>query len=309
MHNLKHIAGYLVMFLLATMAAAPSLQAQSKDERAVRAVLDRLVRANSSVDPAVVRSHLSDISRIGGPHYSPFSEAAVSVTEMASQVEPWLETVASRSFAFTAPPKLSLVNRMGWTTAGWHAEIHFKDGNHQEIEGRSTLVFAKANNQWKIVHFHGSIPSTPPATGSALEAQSGTIFAQEQAIWEAYRNKQPEAIADYLADDFSAIEADQAYRVQGKQEYLRTAEARMSQTEINNYQLHDPKVEMLGDTALLTYYFSWSGTAGGRSVQQSGKASTIYVREGDAWKARHHHSSANPQPVPQRRNQFRDRDR
>lgn len=55
----------------------------------------------------------------------------------------------------------------------------------------------------------------------------------------------------------------------------------------------DPQVQVFGDTALLTYYYSESGVSNGKEFSSNGKASIVFVSQDGKWKAMHEHLSAN----------------
>jgi len=57
--------------LLGSLLAA-HVQAQSRDERDVRALLDRAFQAANSVDDKLSQQNLTEHSRSGGPFFPPF---------------------------------------------------------------------------------------------------------------------------------------------------------------------------------------------------------------------------------------------
>jgi ketosteroid isomerase-like protein len=48
---------------------------------------------------------------------------------------------------------------LGWVTTTWKFEIHLKNGEKIQEEGRGTFVLQRANDKWLVVHDHISIPS------------------------------------------------------------------------------------------------------------------------------------------------------
>ncbi|MFQ5929296.1 MAG: nuclear transport factor 2 family protein [Acidobacteriota bacterium] len=293
MHHLHLTFSFLLSVLLLVLVPAPSLLAQSKDERAVRALIDSFVQAGNSVDAMVVKRLLVEISRTGGPFYEPFGEAITSVTDLEATLVRRLQTLASRRFSPTTRLSVHMDRKTAWASFGWQMELTYRDGSQQPFNGRGTLIFAKEGKNWKLKHFHSSVAASPPPTKASLEADAKSILNQERAVLNAFRDKQLEVVAGALAENFSAFAHDQAYRIQGKDAYLGSVGDWMSQNELRTFQLLDPKVEVLGDTAVLTYYYSASGSLAGRGFSLSGKATALYVRKQGKWLALHHHNSVN----------------
>jgi ketosteroid isomerase-like protein len=84
-----------------------------------------------------------------------------------------------------------------------------------------------------------------------------------------------------------------AYRLSGKANLLRGIAALIENTDLRSYQMPEPQVVLLGDTALLTYYFTESGAAGSKEFSSAGKTSMIFVKREGAWRALHEHRSVN----------------
>ena len=74
-------------------------------------------------------------------------------------------------------------------------------------------------------------------------------------------------------------------------------EARFKQGDVLSYQLLDPQVQVLGDAALMTYYYSETGMRDGKSYSNAGKISMVFVKQGGKWRGLHEHIAQN-QPPP-----------
>ncbi len=48
---------------------------------------------------------------------------------------------------------------LAWATTTWKADGHLKDGKEVHLQGRTTLVLAKQNSKWKVLHEHYSVPA------------------------------------------------------------------------------------------------------------------------------------------------------
>ena len=238
---------------LPVLAARPAW-AQSKQERAIRALIDRNIQANNSVDEKLVKQATADLGTGAGPFYPRFEQSAGSTGEIETLMMRSLTAASSRTFTVTEPVTIHAEKKTGWANYTWHTDITLRDGTKRSFDGRTTAAFALEGKNWKYVHWHNSIATPRPKVGKELEAEEQAIIKLERDGWEAYKNKQIEAFNDYYADEASAFMDDQAYRVRGKADILRGMEGAMKQSDLLSYQMLDPQVHVLGDTALLTYY-------------------------------------------------------
>ena len=127
----------------------------------------------------------------------------------------------------------------------------------------------------------------------SLQTDEQAILDQEHAIWNAFRGHHIDTLKTKLDENYSALRDGQAYRIQGKNTFLSSAADWIAQNELKNFQLLDPKLEILGDTALLTYYYISSGFSDTGPFSNSGKATSVYVRKDGKWLALHSHKTIN----------------
>ena len=293
MHSLRPTFTFLNVTLMLFLVSAPALLAESKDERAIRILIDRYKQATNSTDDAFVKRLLSEISPAGGPFYTPFGDVSRSVTDLKKEIEHNLQTLASRRFSITTPFSIQIDGKMAWTSYNWRMETVHRDGNQHSLKGRDTLIFAKQGKHWKLRHLHSSLPASLPPTKGSIQVDAKAILDQEHAIWAALRDQQMDTVETSLDEDYSTLQDGQAYRIQGKNAYLSNAGDWISQNELRSFQLLDPKLEILGDTALLTYYYISSGLSNDEPFSNSGKATSVYVRKDGKWLALHHHNTLN----------------
>ncbi len=280
------------LFLIAPLLFAGMARAQSRDERDIRAVIDRAIQAASSVDAKIVQQSFSDYSAGAGPFFPPFTASLNSVADVERATTQALGQLSVRTVTPTGPIVIKVDKNLAWAEFPWKYDVTFKDGTRHSYEGRSTVTFTRDRKTWKIAHWHHSVPAPPPLTGSALQAEADAILKIERDAWEAVKNKNIDAFSDYFAEDASMFGEGQAYRIRGKADLMRAMEAWLNQHDLTSYQMLDPQVQILGNTALLTYYFSVSGTSGGKNFSHSGKISMVYLKQDGKWRVLHEHSSA-----------------
>jgi len=281
------------LFVACQVAGTCLAQAQTRDEQAIRALIDRAIQADSSVDEKVARQILGDHSSSAGPFFPLYVPSVASVAGVDQLVSQALAAVSARSVSATSPINVRVDKNLAWATLTWRADITFKDGTRRSFDGRSTATFVREGKNWKFAHWHDSLPAQPPPSASELQAEAAAVLQVERNAWEAAKNKQLEALADYFAEEASVFGGGQAYRLRGRADIMRDMEAWIKQTDLQTYQILDPEVKVLGDTALLTYYFTESGVRDGKSYSSAGKMSMVFVKQGGKWRVLHEHESAN----------------
>jgi ketosteroid isomerase-like protein len=282
-----------LLMLIVPLLGAVLARAQSRDEQAIRALLDRAFQADSSVDETVAKQVLGDHSASAGPFFPPFVASVASVADVERLIVEGLPKISARSVSATGPITVRLDKNLAWAAFTWHADITFKDGTRRSLDGRSTATFVREGRNWKFAHWHDSLPAPAPISAAALQAEGDAVLQVERNAWEAAKNKQLDALADYYAEEASFFGPSQAYRIRGKADLMRDMETWLKQVDLTSYQILDPEVRVLGDTALLTYYFTESGSREGKAFSHAGKMSMVFVKLGGKWQVLHEHESLN----------------
>jgi ketosteroid isomerase-like protein len=121
------------------------------------------------------------------------------------------------------------------------------------------------------------------------------IMALARSQWAADIAGQPaERMMDTVADDYTEFNGDYPTRIDGKA--MNVALARISPSTKSVYgDMQNAKVQVYGDTAILTYnYAGISRKADGTTEPSIAKSTRVYVKGGGQWKLVH----ANFAPVP-----------
>jgi ketosteroid isomerase-like protein len=282
----------IALLVLSIFAARPG-RAQSRDEREIRALIDQSVHAANSMDPKLMQQNLANHSGSGGPFFHPFVASLASVADVAALVGQVMPQLSAHGYSISGPITLRVDKNLAWAAFTWHAEIAFKDGTRRSFDGRSTTTFGREGKSWKITHWHSSLPASFPLTKAALDAESQKILDIERNAWEALRSKQLAALENYFADDASVFIEGSAYRLSGKASLVRGLAAYTETTDLRSFQMLEPQVQLLGDTAVLTYYFTERGSSGGKEFSDAGKISIVFVKQDGGWRALHEHRSIN----------------
>ena len=153
------------------------------------------------------------------------------------------------------------------------------------------IVFATG---WRI-NVQGT---TAAAAAAALQqAIAEQIIARERAAVDAWRRKDKAFYVDLLAEDATYFSAYSPYLdTDARRNFLPKFEQYAEQFKYQDFQMHNPRVQIYGDTAVLTYQASVSATFNGQSLNYTAKMTAVYVRQGNAWRVVHGHESTNPSP-------------
>ena len=257
--------------------------AQGQDERAIRGIVDQYVRSMSSVDPTVSNQIFNQVAPFSGLFYPTFVQRAGSPDEVRSSLARVMRNVSVRRMERNREVTVRVDRRMGWAEFAWRWHLTFRDGSKQSLRDRTTLIFSKDRKDWRIVHSHSSLPGVLPPSGAEKEAARKRIVRIEQDRGAQRIFRQGRILVRRRSGLPYARQA----------EAIRSVQAFLDGGEVHSWQMLDPQVQVIGETVVLTYYFSQSGSAHGKDFHLSGKESVIFVKENGDWRVVHKHRSSN----------------
>ncbi len=113
------------------------------------------------------------------------------------------------------------------------------------------------------------------------------LIAAENSAYEAWKNKNGNFFEDFLTIGFITFGRS------GRQDKpAAVKEIAESDCQINSYALSDEAVTVMGSDAVLTFKAATDGTCNGQKIPGQHWAATVYVRDGDKWKAAYHNEVA-----------------
>lgn len=137
------------------------------------------------------------------------------------------------------------------------------------------------------------------STRATVEPQAiaAQIIAREKASFEAWQRKDKAFFADFMADDSTYFSFMNPYlETDPKANFLPKFEKYAEMFKFNDYQMYNPRVQVYGDTAILTYNSSVSASMGGQPINYTAKVTSVYAKQGNTWRVVHAHESVNPAP-------------
>ena len=127
----------------------------------------------------------------------------------------------------------------------------------------------------------GPPPTNLHSNTAAPTALSELLQANIRGMWAAFRDKKKQAYADYLWDDFTAVEED----AQGERNKIRVLRE-VGESVVQNYTLQLFEVDSLGpDAALVTYENVIQFPPKSRTRFEKIFVSEIWVKRHGQWKS------------------------
>jgi ketosteroid isomerase-like protein len=131
-----------------------------------------------------------------------------------------------------------------------------------------------------------------PSEQQSIAAQ---IIAREKSSVEAWQRKDKAFFADFLAEDATYFSPMSPYLdAEPRANFLPKFEQYVEMFKYTDVQMYNPRVQVYGDVAVLTYNSSVSGSMAGQHINYTAKMTTVYVKQGNTWRVAHGHESMNP---------------
>jgi ketosteroid isomerase-like protein len=137
---------------------------------------------------------------------------------------------------------------------------------------------------------------TGQASTEALRSEevARAVIAREKASTGAWQRKDKAFFATFMADDATYFGAMNPYlETDPKENFLPKFEQYAEMFKILDTQMYNPRVQVYGDIAILTYNSSSTVNMGGRVMNYTGKMTSVYRKQGDTWRVVHAHESVN----------------
>ncbi len=137
------------------------------------------------------------------------------------------------------------------------------------------------------------------ATGAPAEmsqqAIADQIIANEKAATVAWQHKDKAFWADHLSNDATAFFGQSPYlEVDPKTNFIPKFDQMVDMMKVIDAEMYNPRVQVYGDVAILTYNESAMVNLGGRVMSYTGKVTSVYNKQGNTWRVVHTHESMNP---------------
>lgn len=152
------------------------------------------------------------------------------------------------------------------------------------------LLVAAVTISFSICAAHKASADASPQT------TANQIIALEKSSVDAWKRKDKAFFAELFADDATYFGPDNPYlETDPKVNFLPKFEQMAEMVKFTDVQMYNPRVQVYGDAAILTYNSNVMATFGGQPVNYTAKMTSVYVKQGNSWRLVHGHESMNPQ--------------
>ncbi len=114
----------------------------------------------------------------------------------------------------------------------------------------------------------------------------------KQEVWEtlralndAWTKGDPADLNRYFHENMVAITATDRERLQGRDACVQGWSNFARAATIHHWKELSPRIDIYGDTAVVTYYFDMSFTMGGQTINLGGRDMFVFAKEKGAWRA------------------------
>lgn len=134
------------------------------------------------------------------------------------------------------------------------------------------------------------------AQDTKQQGVAAQVIAREKASAEAWQRKDKSFFTDFFLEDATYFGPMSPYlEINPKENFLPKLDKMFEIFKMEEFQMYNPRVQVYGDTAILTYNSSVMANFGGQPMNYTGKMTAVYVRQNGVWKVAHGHESMNPQ--------------
>ena len=121
------------------------------------------------------------------------------------------------------------------------------------------------------------------------------IIALTYKIWKAEDDKDMATRNKYISDDYTEFNSDYATRIEGKAKNFNLSDANAKGVTSLANEMLNPKVQVFGDVAILSY--NYAGVVKDNSGKVTGskaKSTRVYVNMNGTWKLVHANFGMDP---------------
>ena len=124
-----------------------------------------------------------------------------------------------------------------------------------------------------------------------MESAKQEILDLEDQQVDAFNEGDMVKLLSFFDADLTGFSSTRHMRLASLNELKDTFEYYLSKASKIEYSISDPGVTILGDTAILTFYWTVRAKEGRKMRPIEGRGTHVYTRRGETWKIVHEHFS------------------
>ena len=111
------------------------------------------------------------------------------------------------------------------------------------------------------------------------------VWQTLRALNDAWTKGKPNDLKNYFHRDMVAITATDRERLEGREACFTSWNNFAKAAKSHHWKELEPRVQIYGNTAVVTYYFDMSFEMGGQTVKLGGRDMFVFAKEGGKWLA------------------------
>ncbi len=236
---------------------------QSTDEQAVRQILNETAAALKN----------QDVSALDRIYANDYTFVSPSTGLMSNKTERLAAIKSGKPFEYFSYENMKV--RIYGNTAVVTTNVKNKVAGGDAAEATATLTMMKNDGRWQIV----AGQATPVAGNQSGANEEQTLMRIEQELVDALIKGDVSANERYLADAyiFTAPDGTVMSKAQGM------ADLKSGDLKFESSKLDDMKVQLYGNTALVTYRSTDKGQYKGNDLSGQYRWTDVFVKQGGRW--------------------------
>ena len=109
------------------------------------------------------------------------------------------------------------------------------------------------------------------------------VWITLRSLNDAWTKGNPNDLKEYFHKNMVAITGTDRERIEGREACVASWSDFANNAQFQYWKEIDPKIQMYGDTAVVTYYFDMSFSLGGQTIDMGGRDMFMFVKEGGKW--------------------------
>ncbi len=109
------------------------------------------------------------------------------------------------------------------------------------------------------------------------------VWQTLRALNDAWTKGKPDDLKNYFHRDMVAITATERERLEGRESCFTSWNNFAKAAKIHDWKELEPRIQIYGNTAVVTYYFDMSFDMGGQTVKLGGRDMFVFVNENEKW--------------------------
>lgn len=115
------------------------------------------------------------------------------------------------------------------------------------------------------------------------ESKRESAAAAMRQINEAWLNGRVEDLAPFVHSEIVIVLPDCAGRIQGREEFLAGFRDFCQNATIQEFHEHDQQVDVVGDTAVITFRYEMVYERSGERFRATGRDLWVFQKQGSGW--------------------------